>query len=193
MDIDNHIYTKFKEGDLDAFYSKAYASLLSAVVKMLPKDQAFLAEDLVQDSIFSAYKNRSNFNSPANLKSYLYSCVHNEAVTLIRKHSSKMRYADVLPAIPMDLSVEGKIMIQETLDRLYNAISELPEEYRQIFELSFVQGLTNVEVAEILNLSLSGTKKRKARFVEMIRAKLSESDDLLLWLLFMEIDKIMMS
>ncbi len=193
MDIDNHIYSKFKEGDLEAFYSKTYGSLLSIVVKMLPSGQTFLAEDLVQDSIFSAYKNRSNIDSPANFKSYLDSCVHNEVVTLIRKQSSKMRYADALPALPADLSVEGKIMIQETLDRLYDAISELPEEYRQIFELSYVQGLTNVEVADILNLSLSGTKKRKARFVELMRAKLSERDALLRWLLVMEVDKRMMS
>ena len=184
MVIDKQIYNQFKKGELDAFYEKVYPSLLSIAIKMTPDHHAFLAEDLVQESIFSAYKNREKITSPSHLKAFLYSCVRNEVVTAIRKDVRKQKYVKTLPTIPPDISIEGQMMIQETLDLLYDSIGELPEKYRQIFDLSYVQGLSNAEVAELLNLSLSGIKKRKARFIELMREKMEPSNniDLLLFL-----------
>jgi len=178
MVIDKHIYNQFKEGKLDAFYEKAYPSLLSIAIKMIPDHHAFLAEDLVQESIFSAFKNREKITSPSHLKAFLYSCVRNDVVTAIRKDVRKQKYAKTLPPIPPDVSIEGQMMIQETLDLLYDCIDELPEKYRQIFDLSYVQGLSNAEVAELLNISLSGIKKRKARFIELMREKMEPSNNL---------------
>lgn len=192
MDIDGLVYERFKEGDIGAFYQRAYPSLLSVATKMLPAGHAYLAEDLVQESVFSAYKMRHSFVSPANLKAYLYSCLHNEAVSMMRRSVRRQRYEKLMPPLPPHISAEGEMMIQETLDLLYDAINALPGEYQQIFELSFVQGLSNGEIASLLNLSVSGTKKRKARFLELMRAKLSGRDDVLLWLLLLHIGHAMM-
>lgn len=193
MDIDSASYNRFKKGDVDAFFRKAYPSLLSIAVKLLPEEYLYMAEDVVQNSIFSAYRNREGFESPANLKAYLYSCVHNEAASVVRKDVSRSRYlASQQRHLPVDMSMEGKMMIQETMDMLYDAIDELPEEYRQVFELSYVQGLSNAEMAAAIGLSLSGTKKRKARFLEMMRDKLSGNDSLYVCLMLMELSRKMM-
>ena len=88
----------------------------------------------------------------------------------------------------IDLGVDEQYLIQEALDTLYEIIDSLPEEYRKIFELSYVKGLKNEEIARELNLSLSGTKKRKARFLELLREKLSKhTGDTLLWMLAFQI------
>ena len=58
--------------------------------------------------------------------------------------------------------------------------------------MSYVKGLKTEEVAQALNLSVSGTKKRKARFIELLREKLSTySDDPLMWMLFLQICQFM--
>ena len=88
--------------------------------------------------------------------------------------------------------MDEQFLIQETLDTLYSAIESLPDEYKDIFEMSYVKGLKTEEVAQALNLSVSGTKKRKARFIELLREKLSTySDDPLMWMLFLQISQFM--
>jgi RNA polymerase sigma-70 factor (ECF subfamily) len=88
----------------------------------------------------------------------------------------------------IDLGVDEQYLIQEALDTLYEIIDSLPEEYRKIFELSYVKGLKNEEIARELNLSLSGTKKRKARFLELLREKLSKhTGNTLLWMISFQI------
>ena len=53
-----------------------------------------------------------------------------------------------------------------------------------------MEGLKTEQVAQALNLSISGTKKRKARFLEMLREKLSEhGSDAVMWMMFLQISQ----
>ena len=65
---------------------------------------------------------------------------------------------------------------QETLDMLNRAIQELPEKYRQIFEVNYEQGLKNADAAAALNLSLANFNKRKARMITLLRDRFRDSD-----------------
>ena len=60
-------------------------------------------------------------------------------------------------------------MLQETLDRLYLAIDQLPDQLRRIFELSFEEGLRHKEIAAILQLSPHTVKKQKAKLIQLLR------------------------
>ena len=42
---------------------------------------------------------------------------------------------------------------QEVYVALFSVVRSLPEKYRSVFELSFEQGLRNVEVASMLNVA----------------------------------------
>ena len=52
------------------------------------------------------------------------------------------------------------------------AINDLGEEYRVVFQLRDVEGLSNNEVAEILGLSLPAVKSRILRARNQLRKKL---------------------
>ena len=55
------------------------------------------------------------------------------------------------------------VIDQETQLLLFNAIHSLPDRERQIFELSFIEGLKNIEIAEQLGVSDSTVKRRKPK------------------------------
>ena len=59
--------------------------------------------------------------------------------------------------------------IRQTLEQ---AISKLPEEYRAVFVLRDIDGLSNKEVGEILGLSIPAVKSRLHRSRLMLRRKL---------------------
>jgi len=63
---------------------------------------------------------------------------------------------------------------QEGMKKIEKALSELPVAYRIVFHLRDVEGLTNSEVAEILDISLPNVKSRIHRARFMLRESLSE-------------------
>ena len=67
---------------------------------------------------------------------------------------------------------QNSVIDQEAQTILYNAIEKLPEKARIVFEMSFIEGLKNVEIAEKLGLSDSSVKKYKASALDFLREKL---------------------
>lgn len=171
MQLTQTILDDFKAGKLDSFYSEAYTSLLSYAIRILSSEYAFLAEDCVQDCIFRSYEKRDSLIDPASWKSLLYTSVHNSAVSILRHHSAQQNYLSAYDEqTEQDISLS--IIEQETLDLLFAAIDSLPEKYRTIFSLSFEQGLSIPEIADQLNLSISGVKKQKSKMLTILRDKL---------------------
>ena len=105
----------------------------------------------------------------ASLMSYLYTCLRNKAVSLLRKENSHGKYISEYRAA-MDGDLSAEIEGRETMRAVFNIVNSLPEAYRKTFELSFVEGLSNAEVAERLRISVSSVKARKAG----IRLKIKE-------------------
>lgn len=169
MAVDETILADFKENNLDAFYRCIYPSLLLFASDKLSPNYAFLAEDCVQDAIFSAYGKRHDFHSFHAFMSYLYTCIRNKAFSLLRKEKSSGRYLSEFKAtLEGDLSME--MDGRETVREIFNLVNSLPEAYRKTFELSFMEGLSNADVAKALHLSVSSVKARKAG----IRLKIKE-------------------
>lgn len=179
MTLTESIIQEFKAGKLDHFYKEAYPSLLTYATRILSDGYAFLAEDCVQDCIYKSYEERDKITDPTSWRSFLYASIHNKAVSILRQNKSHHRYIELTQeSLEEDFSLT--MIEQETLDQLFHAINQLPEKYQRLFELSFEQGLSNIEVAQALNLSLSGMKKQKSKMLEILRKNISKEAMLLL-------------
>lgn len=173
MTLNESIIHEFKAGKLDNFYKEAYPALLTYATRILSDGYAFLAEDCVQECIYKSYEERDKIKDPISWRSFLYAAVHNKAVSILRQNRAQHRYIELTQeSLEEDFSLT--MIEQETLDQLFHAISQLPEKYQRIFELSFEQGLSNIEVAQALGLSLSGMKKQKSKMIEILRRNISK-------------------
>lgn len=175
MTIYEHLYSEFKEGRLALFYEKMYPELLAYAIRLLGDEHAFLSEDCVQDSIFKAYRQRHTFTSSLQWKLFLYTCIHNEAVSIFRKGQSQKNYLCLQDERHEDMA--ELFIEQETLTLLYEAIEALPEKYKALFDLSFEQGLKNAEVAKRLRIAEISVKKQKKRLIELLRDSLKNKMD----------------
>ncbi len=176
-----HILQEFKAGRIDGFYNEVYPSLLLYALRNLGEDDAFLGEDCVQDAIFEAYRRRDKFDSPAQFKSFLYKCVYSKVVTLQRKNQSFNNYREQTNGGHYDM--QRAILEQETLDLLYEAVERLPDDLRQVLELSFGEGLKNAEVVARMKISESAVKKKKIRMLAILRNILGDEANMQLFLL----------
>ncbi|WP_300933507.1 sigma factor-like helix-turn-helix DNA-binding protein, partial [uncultured Duncaniella sp.] len=57
--------------------------------------------------------------------------------------------------------------------------------YRDVFDLSFEQGLKNAEIAHLLDIAEITVKKRKERLLNMLRAKLGGISEMELMMLLL--------
>lgn len=178
------IFSDFKAGKLESFYQNAYGQFLLYASRQLGAHYSFLAEDCVQDAVYKAYSQQETFTSPAVLKSFLYSCIRNAAIDILRKGNAQENY---LAQQDDSHDLFNSIVEQETLNLLYEAIDELPEKYRRIFELNFREGLKNAEIAEKLGITESAVKKQKAQMIELVRETLKKKtgNDLLALLIIL--------
>ena len=160
-------YEQFLQGEIGLFYKEVYPSLLVFTRRLLPKSLAYLAEDCVQEAIYRVYQSRRQFDTPLQMRSFLFTCIHNEIITIFRKSDRKERFLETRETI--DNTLIDELVLQETLDRLYLAIDQLPDQLHRIFVLSFDEGLRHKEIAAILQLSPHTVKKQKAKLIQLLR------------------------
>lgn len=174
------IFDDFQRGEIGGLYSLSYPSLITYAARVLTDECAFMAEDCVQDAIVECFARRESFESHFQFKAYLFACIHNRAVSMLRKSRSRKAYLQERQADSQ--AIEASMIEQDVLDLLFEAIEELPEKYREVFDLSFGQGLANAEVARLLSLSVDGVKKRKAKMIALLRERLGGGSDVQLLL-----------
>lgn len=172
MTIYEQIYSEFKKGEITTFYEKMYPELIIYTSRLLGSEFAFLSEDCVQDAVFHAYQQRGTFASPFQLKAFLYTCIRNKGISIIRKGKAQNNYMIQVEDYENDFSVN--FIEQETLTLLYEAIDALPEKYRTIFDLSFEKGLKNVEIAKLLNIAEVTVKKQKSKLKNLLYDSLKD-------------------
>lgn len=122
------------------------------------------AEDTVQDTLIAVARNLPNFEGRSSLSSW--------AFTLARTACSRRRRGKKnQPALGMDALAE--LASSADLDRdqeraelgrqVQHALAGLPEDYREVVWLRDVEGLTAIEAAEALGISVDALKSRLHR------------------------------
>ncbi len=167
---EEQVLSDFINGDIDTFYKRMYSPLLAYAVRYLGNNYSFLAEDCVQDAIVSSYERRNGFEFTWQLKGYMYTCIHNNCIDLLRKTNRENNYAS-LQQEDSEEEISAGIIEQETINLLRQAIDELPEQYRQIFELNYEKGLKMKEVADALDITFETLKKRKIKMFALLRER----------------------
>lgn len=144
------------------------------------------AEDLTQETLLRGYAKLTTLNDPARLVPWLYCIATNVAYDRFRQASYRHRpqplaedAGDPGPAGTEIAVDEGprldKLMEQREMSACVRDYTEaLPESYRAVILLHDVQGLTNPEIAEMLDVSLATVKIRLHRARNKLREALGE-------------------
>lgn len=171
-------FERFVKGDIGYFYTHIYRDMLLYAVSCLPGQMSIMAEDCVQNAVEKAYWRREDFNTGAQWKAFLITCIRNKAITYQRNAAASGRYQEFISNFSeLDEDILLDYIRQETLQRLYAAIDDLPEDMRLLLGMSFEEGLKNSEIAERLGVAEITVKKRKARLIAMLRSSFPELID----------------
>lgn len=141
------------------------------------------AENIMQETFYSFVKSINQFDGHSKLSTWLYRIVANHCLMQARKLKGKS-YISVDD--DEDLYTEKNIADWSTLpykstenkelrEILDKAIVKLPPDYRIIFLLRDVEGLSTEETAEAANLSVPAVKSRLHRARAFLRKEIDEA------------------
>ncbi|TPV35568.1 RNA polymerase sigma-70 factor [Paucihalobacter ruber] len=142
------------------------------------------SEDIVQNVFISIWKQRLNLKDDFSVKNYLYRSVYNEFIDQYRKKRAvvalEKKYIDALSTIvEEDETSLDKLMALVKLE-----IENLPPKCKQTFILSKQEGLTNIEIAEYLNISIKSVEAHITKAFTILRKSVGDKINGLLFLLF---------
>ena len=127
---------------------------------------AALAEDLYQDMIISLMASET-FKVAENPRAYAYSTANNLLIDQFRKRAARDRLAKAVAQENMvDMEpIDGERILEARmkLKAVFNALEELPELTRKIFQLVRIKGLKQRETAEQLGVTQRTVERHLAR------------------------------
>jgi RNA polymerase sigma-70 factor, ECF subfamily len=117
------------------------------------------AEDILQDVFVKMHSRLDHLRAPAKLQSWLYLIARNAIIDHYRTTRKTSELPESLLAEPPEDSAE----VCELKDALRQMIEGLPDAYREAIMLTEFEGLTQMQLAERLGITLSGAKSRVQR------------------------------
>lgn len=147
------------------------------VTALLPRLKAFAystckkgdqADDLVQETLFKAWKERQSFKVGSNLKAWLFTILRNTYLSGLRKRRREVEDADGHLTAHMHAPDNPEWHVR--LKDLAWAWHSLPFDQREALMLVGVEGLPYEDAAEILDCQVGTVKSR----VNRARQKLAD-------------------
>jgi RNA polymerase sigma-70 factor (ECF subfamily) len=142
------------------------------------------AEDIAQEAFLKAFRNLSKFRAESKFSTWLISITLNEARSRLRRKTIvRMESLDEPPdegrSVSPALLKDWREIPSEALERqelrlmLQDAVTGLPEIYRQVFLLRDIEELSVNESAEALSISVPSVKVRLPRVRMMLQKQLT--------------------
>ncbi len=140
------------------------------------------AEEITQDVFIQLHESLDKFNEKSALKTWIYRITINKCLDYIKHKNSKKRFFIFGKKSKSDFEIlnissfEHPGILLENKEKstiLFGVINELTENQKTAFILSKIDGLSNPEVSEIMQLSISSVESLVFRAKNALKEKLA--------------------
>lgn len=133
------------------------------------------AEEMVQNVFFKLWEKRERLHELQSVTAYLYRAVHNECMNFIKHEKVKTAY-EVHAVHHGDIAskAQDNAEAKELQRRLADAMNDLPEQCRAIFQMSRFEELKYREIADKMGLSVKTVENQMGKALKILRTKLAD-------------------
>lgn len=170
-----------KRGDQEAFawLVETYQGPVYRLVLRMGLSPAD-AEEAAQNAFVAAWRGLPEFRGDAKFSTWLYRLSTNAAIDFARREKKHTGHADINELERPDdgPSPQETVERRERSDAIRDAVAALPEQYRQVLLLRYMQELSYGEIGSALGLPEGTVKSRINRAKSQLKAALSGSGNL---------------
>jgi RNA polymerase sigma-70 factor (ECF subfamily) len=128
------------------------------------------SEDITQTVFLKTWEFRKKLNTNYSIKSFLYKSIYNEFINQYHKNRAisilEKVYAEALKSTVKDENIE---LLERKISLVTKGIKNLPRKCKETFLLSKKEGLTNIEIAEHLNISIKTVEGQITKAYHLLR------------------------
>ena len=172
---DDELFNLVKAGNQMAFtlLVERYQDLLLMIAhqKLESEDEA---RDAVQEVLMWLWQKKESVQINSSLRNYLHGAIKNHCLNIIRAHNMtkkrKVHYAYIRETLTTPNDLENK----ELSIQLQNAISNIAPASRAVFEMQYIDGFSQKEIATKRGIGLQTVKNQVLSALKELRTSLSK-------------------
>ncbi|MBP9698049.1 MAG: sigma-70 family RNA polymerase sigma factor [Candidatus Moranbacteria bacterium] len=138
-------------------------------------------EDILQDSYIKAYKNIHRYDISMKFSTWLYHIVRNTTIDEIRRVSRRpklysLEEEDIARIFKSEHASDTEVLRNEDVQLLKEALSSLPEKYREVLTLRYLEEKSYEEIMDIIEIPKGTVAARINRAKTMLAQKLPDTN-----------------
>jgi len=163
-----------RRGDARAYtplYNEHAPAVYNTILRII--EHTGEAEDILQESFVAAFQGIAGFKETGGFRAWVKRIAINKSIDLIRKR--KMKFVELEPGWVMeDEEAVDEEAFEYTVEAVNDAIAELPEGYRTVFNLYVVENIPHAEIARMLGIEHTTVRTQYHRAKQKILNILKE-------------------
>jgi RNA polymerase sigma-70 factor (ECF subfamily) len=168
-----------------------YEKKLLRYIRRLSGLEIESAEDILQEAFIKVYVNLNEYDSDFTFSSWIYRITHNETINHLRKYSK----ADIIPLetddetgnlieiLKSEINIEDETNKKDIVEKIRVAISMLPQKYREVLILRYIEDMDYKEISDILKMpmgtvatTINRAKEKFKQIAEKLHLNPQEND-----------------
>jgi RNA polymerase sigma-70 factor (ECF subfamily) len=166
---------RIRAGDESAFDAvfRAHYPRLVRMAEWIVGERA-VAEEIAQDVMLELWRRRESLQVEQSFGAYLIRSTRNRALNHVRHQRIVARELATGNLEARESPGTDAEMLGVELERVVReAVAALPERCREVFELSRVQGMRYLDIANALEISVKTVEKRMGQALSELRERLA--------------------
>ncbi|AMM50705.1 hypothetical protein TH61_05285 [Rufibacter sp. DG15C] len=136
------------------------------------------AEEIVQEVFLKTWERRASLDPAQGLEGYLFKIAKHLVYNKSRRHVYEFAFSKYLAdyGIVAEDSTQTTLEHQELVELFEEICASMPPVRRQVFAMSRTEGLSNHEIATVLNTSNSNIENHINKALKLLREKFRSYD-----------------
>ena len=165
----------------DSIFRRTYSRLYFYALSLLSDESD--ADDVVEEVFAGLWRRMDEIDLEDNIEGFLYRAVYTRSVNVLKRRNVDAGRLAAIEEINNMRMAYYSGMNDDPLRRVENAelrrkiedtINMLPEKCRQVFRMSYLNGMHNNDIAEELQLSVRTVEAHMYRALRFLRERLGE-------------------
>lgn len=177
---------EIKQGDTNALSKlihKHQDLVFNTVISIVQNSED--AQEITQDVFIEVFHSANKFRGDSKVSTWIYRIANNKSLDHLKKKKRKKRFAFMTSLFDPNSGRQlfdqpnfehpGILLEQkENAKYLFAAIDNLPDKQKQAYILNKIEGVSNKEISDIMNMSISSIDSLLHRAKANLRLELEE-------------------
>ena len=171
--VEKLLIKKCRENEPDAqfeIYRRYYKTMFNTCYRLVNQKEE--AEDIVQESFLSAFRNIGSFHNENSFGPWLRKIVINRTMDFLRKNRAITVSLEKVELVEY-MDSENEYNPDFTVETIQKGIQLLPEGYRIVLSLHLLEGFDYEEVGQIIGIQPSTARSQfsraKIKLIEILK------------------------